>query len=419
MRDINPGYPGAPEQRSIRNIPLNGRRHPHPEHLEQEDPRPRRPRRRGRVWLLGLLVVLIVAGGAFLLSTLFAGATVTVRSRQVTVDAPKTVEARLSAPVGVLEYRTISATAEASIAVDANGTQQVSRQASGVISISNNYSAESQRLIANTRFEAPDGKIYRIRESVTVPGSSAGKAGVVSATVYADSPGASYNKPGSTALTIPGFKGDPKYDKIVAAAGGIQGGFVGSEPAVAAADLQKAKDALQKQLEQDARSKVLSSVPEGYGLLPGMITVGYSQINQTPNGSKVTIAQSAMAVGAIVAGSDLGTAIAKAQVQGYQGEAVALVPDELEVSASSTAEGVIAIAMQGTATLVWQFDPAAVRQALVGKPKGEFQQILKSFAPAIECKSETPCDARLRPFWAATFPTDPNKIKVVTQTGSN
>lgn len=418
MRDINPsGYPGAPEHRSIRAIPVSGKRPPHEHHEYVDEPPRRRRRRGGRFWLLLVVVLALFALAGALLSTVFAGATVTVHPRQVEVDAPPTVEARLSAPVGTLEYRTISATSEASVTVTAQGTQQVSRQASGIITISNTFSVEPQRLIANTRFESSDGKIYRIRDSVTVPGMAGGKAGSMTATIYADSPGASYNKNGATTFTIPGFKGDPKFEKITATSQGeIAGGFVGQEAAVAPADLQKAKEDLQRKLDSDARAAVSQSVPEGYGILPGVLSVTYSAVAQKPADSgKVTLSQSATAVGAIVSGRDLGSAIARVQVPNYKGEAVELIPDNLEVNASSTAEGVLTIAMKGKLTLVWQFDPNAVRQALIGKPKGEFQTILKSFAPAIECKSESPCDARIRPFWASTFPGNQEKITIKTQ----
>lgn len=369
--------------------------------------------------MLVLGVVAVFAIGGFFISIVFAGATVTVHPRQVTVEAPTIVEARLSAPVGGLEYKTISAARDSSITIESSGETQVSRQASGVLTISNAYSADSQRLIANTRFEAPDGKIYRIRDSVTLPGMSGGKAGTATATVYADSPGASYNKTGTVAFKIPGFKGDPKYEKITATSQGpIAGGFVGMEPAVAAADLQKAKDTLQKKLDADARAAVTATIPDGYGLLPNTLSVTYSEISQVPaSGGKVTVTQSATATGAIVNGNDLGTTIARAKVAGYDGESVEMIPDNLTVTASSTGEGVLSLTMSGSATLVWQFDPNALREALLAKSKGEFKAVIDSFKPAIECTEKYPCDVRIRPFWAGTFPTDLEKIKVVTKTG--
>jgi len=65
--------------------------------------------------------------------------------------------------------------------------------------------------------------------------------------------------------------------------------------------------------------------------------------------------------------------------------------------------------------LVWQFDPNAFKEALVGKPKGQFEEIVTSFSPAIMCSPTTPCSAAIRPFWASKFPSNPDKITVVTK----
>jgi len=84
----------------------------------------------------------------------------------------------------------------------ATGVENVEKKASGRIVVYNEFSSAPQKLIATTRFETPDGKIYRIKDAVTVPG-----AGSVEATVYADQPGEEYNID-LTDFTIPGFKGN-------------------------------------------------------------------------------------------------------------------------------------------------------------------------------------------------------------------
>src|SRR3989344_6461800 len=219
MRDILPS--GSDERRSIRNIPISPNHRPSrlgrpagEEDYSRGNPSPRlRLSRRTFWWTLAILGF----GGLFILfTTVFAGATVTVYPRTAKVDAPEKLEARLNAPPSALAYETFTVTRFATTSAPATGTRTVSRQASGLITISNSYSPASQRLIANTRCEAADGKIYRIRDSVTVPGMSGGKTGVTRASVYADSPGPEYNRSSATAFTIPGFKGDPRYSKFSA-----------------------------------------------------------------------------------------------------------------------------------------------------------------------------------------------------------
>jgi hypothetical protein len=418
MQDMLP-----PQGRSIRDIPVppNHRRVRTSQEDEYEQHPPRRRRRgRGRFWIILLAVVIVCAAGGILLSTIFAGATVTVHARTASVTPPGTLTAQLNAPVGSLSYQPFSVSASATTTVAANGTQQVSIQASGVVTISNNYSTASQRLIANTRLEAPDGKIYRIHDSITVPGMSGGKAGTVTATVYADSPGADYNKSGTTTFTIPGFQGEPQYTKFSAQSqGDISGGFVGAQPAVAAGDLATAQQQLQTQLDQAVRAKA-NAIPDGYTAIPGSLNVTFSTVAQTPNGSnQANLSQTATASGDIVRTQDLANVIAEKEVQTYNGEAVGFDPSStlnmMLASSSKPTDATLNLTLSGTAVLVWQFDPNALTQALIGKPKGQFETILQSFAPAIECSTDTPCSAAIRPFWQSSFPSDASKIKIVTK----
>lgn len=419
MRDITPD-PYGPSERSIRNIPVAHRRAPASAEQADQPQTPRRPRRRrqGRVLLFWLAIFVVVAIlAALLVSTFFAGTTVHVTPRTESVNPTGSIMAQLNGPVGTLPYRVATDTRSATTTVPANGTKQVSRQASGLVTIYNAYSSASQRLIANTRLATSDGKIYRIKESVTVPGMQGTTPGSVNATVYADSPGDSYNKSGSVAFTIPGFKGDPRYDKFTAKSqGAISGGFIGSEPSVSASDLSAAKTQLQKGLEQAVRESAQSSIPDDYIVLPNTLTITYSDIAQSPAGnSTATISESASASVYLVSKADLASAIAKKSVTDYAGEAVALTPDSsLNLSVATTSQqGTLTVSFGGSAKLVWQFDPNAVKQALLGRSKGEFQQVLSSFAPAVRCSGETPCSASIRPFWQSSFPDDPNEISVV------
>src|SRR5262249_20984903 len=148
---------------------------------------------------------------------------------------PTMVPAELNAPPGTLSYQMLTVSQSATTTASATGSQQVQKQASGVITISNAYSSAPQTLVATTRFEAPDGKIYRIHTGVTVPGMTAGKPGTVSEPAYADVAGVEYNRSGTTTYTIPGFKSDPRFTKITASSGSMTGGFTGTQPTVAAA----------------------------------------------------------------------------------------------------------------------------------------------------------------------------------------
>ncbi len=425
MRDIRHSHDDAGE-RSIRNIPVHRQTRPAdaPEHSHRElsiDGPAELPRRRrshkGRLWIIAAIVLAVCGVGGLLLSTLFAGAAITIYPRTETTGVPATLQAQPNAPLGVLPYKLITVSRSSSVTVPAQGTQRVSRSASGVITIANTFSPSSQRLIANTRFETADGKIYRIRESVTVPGASgngsSAKPGLVNVTVYANSPGPEYNKDAGTTFTIPGFKGDPRYETFSAkSADPISGGYVGDEPAIAAADSENAKKTLKEKLDADVRNAAAGEIPEGYVAIPGTLEIAFSTMSQTPGADKTaTITQSATASGIVVRQADLASAVAQNQVAGYQGEAVLFGgSSSLDVSLATTtkrADGTITIALKGQAQLIWQFDKNALVSALAGKGKSEFETIIKSFQPAV-----AKADASVRPFWRGTFPSSLEKITI-------
>lgn len=414
MRDMIPHG-----ERSIRSIPVPANHRRARETMYEETDRPRRPRRSRRFFVVAGIVAVVCAIVGVLLSTLFAGATVVVYPRTQAASLPATVDASLNASAGTLAYQSITMTRSASTSMDATGSAKVSRQAVGQITIYNNYSTASQRLIANTRFAASDGKIYRVRDSVVVPGQIKGAsgqltAGSVTASIFADSPGTDYNKSGSERFTVPGFKGDPRYDKFFAqSSGAISGGFVGDEPTVSQSDLQKAQTALEQALQGNIEQDMVAQVPEGYIFVPGTLKVNFSGVTKTLNGNKAIVGESAVAVGVVVRSDDLASAIARKAVTGYSGEAVGFreISDiTIGLATTSTKSGNITLSLSGTPMLVWQFDPAAIKQALLGKPKGQFQSIVESFKPAI-----AKADAKIRPFWSGDFPKDPGKITVTQQ----
>ena len=80
-----------------------------------------------------------------------------------------------------LSFEIMRLSAEESDLVTATGISSSGQKAGGKITVYNNYSNAPQKLIINTRFQTSDGKIYRIREPIVIPGM-----GVKEATVYAD-----------------------------------------------------------------------------------------------------------------------------------------------------------------------------------------------------------------------------------------
>lgn len=147
-------------------------------------------------------------------------------------------------------------------------------KASGMITIVNNHSDAAQSLVATTRFETADGKLYRLVEGVTVPGvkEEGGKKvpGKADARVIADATGMSFNI-ASGSFKIPGFKGSPKYDSITAE---VKSAFIGGGDgtgsnalSVAAADLDSAKEAALEEAKQAVFSGLRAGLGDGEAIL--------------------------------------------------------------------------------------------------------------------------------------------------------
>ena len=363
-------------------------------------------------------MVATAAVAGVLFSTVFVKAIVAITPRSQSVMSPATLTVGPGSSSGVATQVT-SATVSATTTARANGTERVSRAASGVITIYNNYSAASQRLIANTRFEAPDGQTYRIHASAVIPGqkkqTDGTTPGSVSVPIYADAPGASFNRTDPVRFTIPGFKGDPRYAQFYAQSQGpISGGFVGDEPAIAAADLTAAESTLKTQLDGAAAEAVVAAIPAGFMAIPGTLHISYSDVAKSAaGGGSVSLSESAEARGAIIRISDLAAAIAKKTVDNYNGEAISFDPTKISLALSqgspSEPSGQLTLAIAGEVMLVWQFDKDAIVRALVGQPKSSFETIIKSFEPAVASAT-----AKLRPFWLSSFPSESGRIDVIT-----
>lgn len=169
-------------------------------------------------FIFGALFLLALGGVAVYF--LVPKATVIITPHEISRDVTAQYEGRTIAPIGdnhqeVVPVRKIEKTYSTKLSAEATGQASGGNQKSrGTIVISNEYSSDSQPLISTTRFETPDGKIFRLAESVTVPGMTIqnGKRepGRVEAIVIADVAGEAYNI-APTTFTVPGFQGSPKY----------------------------------------------------------------------------------------------------------------------------------------------------------------------------------------------------------------
>lgn len=369
-------------------------------------------------WWIGggavaLLLVIIIVG------SIFSGAKVTITPRQTAVNLDTTFTAHANPVPGDVGFEIVTLSKDASRTVQATGSEQINRPASGTIVIFNDYSNESQRLIVNTRFQTPEGLVYRIQESVTVPGKAAdGTPGSIEAKVFADETGERHNI-GLSDFTIPGFKegGDlERFEKFYARSKTpMTGGFAGTVPVANEADTEAAIAALEATLTEALVAESGKALPEGFVIIPDSASYSFETLpnKEGQNGSVVISVRGESRLFAINT-LDVARDAATSRIQGYTGEPVAFDdPTKLSFAFADTetphdpGATSVSIRVTGLATLIWTFDTNELAERLVGVSRGDTQEIFRDY-PGIER-----ADVVVRPFWKRSLP---DTIKDITIT---
>lgn len=369
------------------------------------------------LWSLGILIV--VLGGIFVLSAFFSGASVEVTPRQATfpVNAPFLAQ---KGSASSIPFEIVMVKGMENKTVPATGTKEVEKKASGKIVVYNNYSSAPQKLVRSTRFEATSGKIYRILSDIVVPGISQKNGesipGSIEVTIYADQSGPAYNS-GLTDFTIPGFKGDPRYDKFYGRSKTeITGGFSGMAPVAADKDTAKARASLESSLKEDLLREISAQVPEGYVFYRDAAEVEYEEVaNISTSTKEVMVGERGTMVGVLLKKDGLLSALDKNVAAAAKDNLPFSIsnPENLTfvfrggISSLSPETKEIPFTLSGNVSVVYTVDTGALSGDLAGKAKSDFQNILSRYQAVYKAKI-----VYLRPFWTRYFPGQAAKIEV-------
>jgi hypothetical protein len=362
-------------------------------------------------YAVAALVVIAVSVAAMFLT---GGTKVTITPVVNAVAVNATLSATPSS--GDLPFETVTVEQVGTKEVKAEGTVEANDAAQGQITI---YNAQDkpQELIKNTRFETPDGLIFRIHDSVSVPAGTTDAPGHLDITAYADAGGASYNI-GPSTFTLPGLKGGALYDKVYAkSTASMTGGFSGQRPSVGTATHDAAQGPIQESLKGDLATAVAGKVPDGYVLIPGAIFYTFSALPDaagTADSVKIQVQGSATAY--VFPKEALAEAIATQTVGSYAGQEVTLgSPDKLTFATPDGATppdsaDSISFLVSGNVNIIWVVDPTKIAGSIAGKSRDAAKTLLAGY-PEIDHASLV-----LRPFWEGSLPSDPSKIEVVVET---
>ncbi len=297
----------------------------------------------------------------------------------------------------------------------ATGKKMVEERASGKITIYNAYSSDPQLLVANTRFAAPDGKIFRLAQKITVPGAKIVDGKIVpssiEATVIADQAGPKYNIDPVSHFSIPGFQGSAKYQGFYAESKGtMTGGFIGEIAFPTDDDIKKAKAKAASDLQDYIQSLLVVQMLPDFKMIDGskQFNLLKQEINpKVDDKNNFTVFSEAQLSIIAFKESDVKNLIEQA-AQAKLGADFRMKTYKLDYGAgrSDFKQGQISFAVNFQGSFEEPVDADLFRQQAANKSEQDLR-ILVSSLPNIQ-----KITISFWPFWVKRAPDDLNKIKV-------
>lgn len=371
--------------------------------------------------LWGLAIISLVALGLILVTSYFSSATIEVVPVTQKIEINQEFTAVKDPQENQLSFHSMILSEEKTKEIPATIEKKIQEKASGRVIIFNTYSKDSQRLIKNTRLEATGGKIFRINDSVVVPGTKMvnGKMepGQIEAVAYADAAGKEYNL-GVVDFTIPGFKGDPRYTKFFARSvesSPLSGGFLGSVKVPSDEDISKAQQELKEDLKKSSIEKAQAQIPEGVTFFPGSVVLKYEEVPQdiSEEERKNVIVKATLSVFFFDTAS-LTKIIAKEVLKDNKNTAQTISNmsslsfsfvdpvDNIVLSDLST----IKFRIIGDIIFVGDINKEKLIQDIAGKNNDEFSSVIEQQANIRKANGE------IFPMWNSSFPKDSADISV-------
>lgn len=303
----------------------------------------------------------------------------------------------------------------AQLSFPASGKKQVANKAGGKITIFNAYSSDPQPLVATTRFIAPDGKVFRLVKSVTVPGAKIIEGKIIPSTleaeVIADKAGADYNIGPVSYFNIPGFKGTPKFQAFYAESKEpMAGGFIGETAYPTAEDIKNGKVEIVKKLESSLSDKIKSQIPSDFIVIDGASSFSVPKqdaITNVDSSGKFSIeAEASMTVIGFTE-ADIVAMLAE-KVKKEKGDEYEIKKYTLtyEKARADFSAGKISFPAKFSGTLARKINTTALKESLRGQSEESLRSIIYGL-PELESATIS-----LWPFWVKTVPSKDAKITI-------
>lgn len=279
----------------------------------------------------------------------------------------------------------------------------------GIIEIYNAYSASPQKLVAQTRFETKDGKIFKIQNSVIIPGAKMQGAKLipssVKAEVFSDDNSNEYLI-GPSYFTIPGFKETPKFAGFYAKSNQPMSALKVIN--LTSGDIEKNKKELQDKLAQELKAEILSSIDNSdLQLIDGASEIKVNDFKINNNIINMKISWQAL----FFKEKDLRSLIDYFVSSHYPDLKNFTFKDSIIYPKANRADfkkGELFFSFNIDKNNAFPADIANLKKELIGRDENEMRAVISD---KTYIKNAT---ISLWPFWVKRAPSNLNKIDVVT-----
>ncbi len=397
------------------------RRHTKEPDIEGETWATERPGRRSSLRRLGFVGSGLVVIGVLVWLALFVlpRADIAITLRRTPWEFNDIVSAQVTG--GDVAAQLFTQTKNATLSFTASGKKYMENKAHGTIKVVNAYSSDTQGLVASTRFVTPDGKIFRLQNSIVVPGAKIVNGKIepssIDAPVVADKAGNDFNIGPVGRFTIPGFQGTPKYDAFYGISENpMTGGNVGETPYPTPDDIAKAKTGAEQSIKETLTAAFALQVPEGFSVLDGSGNFAITKSTALPDvgaDGKFKYFVEAHDERLAVRESDILHFVqTKAQNDLGQGfkesdHTLTYKAQNSQTKGISLSGATVAVTYKGN--FVRDIDTNAVANGAAGKSEED----LKTFVVGTEGVEKA--KVSLWPFWVVSVPADSGKIKVTLE----
>jgi hypothetical protein len=376
----------------------------------------------GRIAALIVGALVLVAIGMWAFAAMFGRADVTIRFKRTpwnwsdavaALTSVKDIDATKNLVPGQLFEEEKSLVQN----FPASGHANVNSKAQGTITVVNAYSSAPQQLVATTRFQTPDGKIFRLDNAIVVPGATVNGNKItpasIKAPVTADVAGEGGNVGPIAKLTIPGFKNGPKFDGFYGTfETGTSGGATGERAVATDADVNSAKGKVSDTLKSAFQTSFLGAIPSDIKVLDGasLFTAGTVTVQRTADQSgNFTLTSNAVFDAFGFREKDV-LRLLDASIQGSN---AGMKIDQLDIKYSSVqadfSKKELKFAVSATGSLVPAFDADAFKAQIAGEKKDTARAAILAL-PQLET-----AEVKLWPAWLWSVPGAVGRIKVTVQ----